>query len=227
MEKYIDRDVGIYHIEYACDNRDADGHLLYHAKCRYCTYENDMRMSSIKRAKMCNHTAKTGNVIDFKPKWRSIRIRDIFYGITKRCYDVNDKSYCWYGAKGITVCKEWIDSPHTFEEWAINNGYDDNLTIDRIDPEKNYCPENCQWIPLEENARKAGRVNWITVNGVSLTGTQWAEYFSLGKNIINRYIRQYGLDVTSKLIEEMIKSPPETKQRKHEQTWFSVYGIQV
>jgi hypothetical protein len=227
MKKYIDRDVGIYHIEYVCANRDTDGHLLYHVKCRYCEYENDMRMSSIKRAKMCNHKTKTGLIIDFKSKWQSSRIRDIFYGMTSRCYDDANKDYCWYGAKGISVCKKWLDDPRTFEEWALNNGYSDNLTIDRIDSGKNYCPDNCQWIPLQENTRKAGKVNWITVEGITLTGKQWAEKLQVGINTINRIVKRCGIDKTIVLISKMLKEPIATKQIKPGQSLLAVYGIQI
>jgi hypothetical protein len=70
-------------------------------------------------------------------------------------------------------------------------------------------------------------VNWIELDDKNMTGRQWADYLHIGTNTINRIIREYGLDKTKELISAMMKDPPSTKQRKSNQTWFSVYGIQV
>ena len=80
---------------------------------------------------------------------------------------------------------------------------------------------------MQENARRAGSVSWITIEGITLTGRQWSEKLQLGVNMINMAIRKYGLDKTKELIIAMLQEPPSTKQRKSNQTWFSVYGIQT
>lgn len=118
-----------------------------------------------------------------------------------------------------------MSNPLLFEKWALNNGYHDDLTIDRIDSDKDYCPENCQWISLEDNARKAGKVNWVTVNNETLTGRQWSERFNLSNHTINDYIRKYGVELTTKLIQRMLEDSPKTKHRGSKQTWFDVYEI--
>ena len=227
MDEYVNTDVGIYHIEYLCDDRYDDGHKLYHVKCRYCDYESDMKLSNIKQPKICKHTSRTGRIIDFKFLWSSKRLGEIYKGILDRCYNESNKSYKWYGAKGIDMCQEWLDDPKTFESWALNNGYANNLTIDRIDSSKNYCPENCRWISISDNSSRAGNVTWITVEGETLTGRQWSEKLRIGINTINTIIRNYGLEKTKLLISAMLKEPPSTKCRKPCQTWFSVYGIQI
>lgn len=71
------------------------------------------------------------------------------------------------------MCQEWIDDPASFEEWAYKNGYKNNLTIDRINEDRNYCPDNCRWITLEENSRFKSTTNYITAT-VTLSGKQWA-----------------------------------------------------
>ena len=78
----------------------------------------------------------------------------------KRCENDNHKSYRYYGGKGITVCQEWAESFAVFKGWALANGYADNLTIDRKDSSKGYCPDNCQWITAVENTRKADYERW-------------------------------------------------------------------
>jgi len=83
------------------------------------------------------------------------RLNRIWKAIKTRCYNKNSKDYKWYGSKGITVCQEWKHSYTVFKEWAINNGYSDELTIDRIDSSLGYSPDNCRWIPHSENVKRA------------------------------------------------------------------------
>jgi hypothetical protein len=85
------------------------------------------------------------------------RLKRIWYGMIYRCYGekVPEDTARYYRDKGITVCDAWKDKFEEFEKWAMENGYSDELTIDRIDADKNYCPENCQWITRIENAKKA------------------------------------------------------------------------
>ena len=225
MDKYVNTDIGIYHVEAVCDERDTDGHKLYHVRCRYCEYEGDMRLYNIKQPTMCKHKNRMGNIIDFKPFWIHKQLREVFSGMQNRCYNPNNKDFYWYGKKGIGICQEWLNSPKLFEEWALDNGYASGLTIDRINSDKDYAPENCRWIPLAENTRRAGKVNWITISDITLTGRQWADKLGLGLLTINRYIREYGLDKVKDLISAMLKDPPSTKQRKSNQTWFAVYNI--
>lgn len=225
MDKYIDTDIGIYHVMFKCDNKDTDGHALYHVKCRFCDFESDMRLYDIKYPTSCQHINRRGNIIVFTPSWTNKNLKRIFHQMQGRCFNPNNKSYKWYGAKGITICDEWLDNPLSFENWALNNGYQDGLTIDRIESDQNYCPENCQWITMNENSRKAGNVNWITVKEETLTGRQWANKLGLGENTINKMITKYGLSITIELISKMIDDPPSSKQRKSRQTWLEVYDI--
>ena len=145
----------------------------------------------------------------------------------RRCYNSNSKDYKWYGAKGIKICSEWINIPERFEQWALNHGYNDTLTLDRIDSNKDYEPSNCRWITLRENCQRAGKVTWIEIDGIVNTGREWSDYLNIGTNTINTLIREYGLELTIQLMKKMLKDSPSNKHRRSHQTWFSVYGIQV
>lgn len=86
------------------------------------------------------------------------RLLNVYNKIISRCEKPNDLVYRWYGAKGVTVCKEWRDDFLNFMNWCIENGYDmkksrTEQTIDRINPFKGYSPENCRLIPLREQHR--------------------------------------------------------------------------
>lgn len=86
---------------------------------------------------------------------RKTRLYRIWSGIKQRCNNPNCNNYRYYGAKGIRMCDEWSKDFSAFKEWATKNGYADELTIDRIDPAKDYAPDNCQWITAHENIMRA------------------------------------------------------------------------
>lgn len=111
------------------------------------------------------------------------RLYEIWKGMRKRCNCPNRKEYKNYGAKGIRVCAEWDKYP-IFREWAMANGYTDDLTIDRIDPRKDYSPQNCRWASKKEQENNRSNNIFITINGETKTISQWAEKYCINRQKI-------------------------------------------
>jgi len=89
-----------------------------------------------------------------------IRLYDVWCSMKSRCLNPKNKAYKYYGGKGIKICKEWKNNYMMFKNWALANGYKEGLTIDRIDNDGNYCPENCQWLTKSENSRNGAFKRW-------------------------------------------------------------------
>lgn len=97
------------------------------------------------------------------------RCMKIFYGMRKRCYDKNCADYKNYGGRGIKIYSEWYKNCESFYNWATNNGYADSLTIERIDVDGDYCPENCKWVTKTEQARNKRNTVKIFYEGQKLS----------------------------------------------------------
>lgn len=112
------------------------------------------------------------------------RIYDIYSHMIDRCYKTRVSNYKNYGGRGIKVCEEWKNSPSAFFEWAFDNGYKENLTIDRIDVNGNYEPSNCKWSTLEEQANNKRDNVRTEVNGEVLTLAEIAKKYGFKKGTI-------------------------------------------
>jgi hypothetical protein len=114
------------------------------------------------------------------------RLSRIFRGMVGRCYNKNNADYYNYGGRDILICDEWKNDRNKFCEWALKNGYKDNLTIDRIDSNKGYYPENCRWEDAEVQARNTRRVKMtlegaVDVRSKHLLSPSYSTILSLAK----------------------------------------------
>lgn len=107
------------------------------------------------------------------------RLYNVWSGMKQRCLLSTSSCYQYYGGRGIKVCEEW-QRFEPFYQWAMANGYADNLTIDRIDVNGNYEPSNCRWITLKEQALNTRRNHYITFKSETKTLKEWAD--ALGIN---------------------------------------------
>lgn len=129
-----------------------------------------------------------------KHKLSGTRLYNEWQGIKGRCTDKNNKRYNDYGGRGITICSEWL-VPDKFFEWAIKNGYNDNLTIDRIDNNGNYEPSNCRWVDNKTQSNNKRTNILINYNGRIQTLKQWCEEFDIDyRRSWNRHRRGLSLD---------------------------------
>ena len=128
-------------------------------------------------------------------KSRTTRLNRIYWRMKCRCYNKLDKSYKRYGARGIIICDAWISNYHAFEMWATNNGYADYLSIDRINNNGNYEPNNCRWTTAKEQARNKRPNHIISYAGKTQTLAAWADEVGLKHNtIINRIKRGWPIE---------------------------------
>jgi hypothetical protein len=102
----------------------------------------------------CRHEDVLKRGARFKHGQAYTKLYKVWAGMLQRCENINASNYSNYGGRGISVCIDW-HNPEVFIEWAMSHGYEEGLSIDRIDNDDNYCPENCQWITVSENTRKA------------------------------------------------------------------------
>jgi hypothetical protein len=102
----------------------------------------------------------------------------------QRCKNKNVSEYKRYGQRGISVCAEWDNSFESFYLWAINNGYDDSLSIDRIDVNGNYEPSNCRWADDKTQARNKRNPHLIEFRGQKKMLVEWAETLGLNYRMV-------------------------------------------
>jgi len=116
------------------------------------------------------------------------RLYNIWSGMKQRCSNPHHKSYADYGGRGIFVCDEWLDFPN-FRLWALANGYEDSASIDRIDNDAPYTPENCRWVSAKTQANNRRTSRFIKFRGESMTLTEFCEKYS-NENLSVDTIRQ-------------------------------------
>lgn len=130
-----------------------------------------------------------------------------------RCYNPRSERYDRYGGRGIMVCEEWKNSFQAFRDWALANGYREDLTIDRIDVNGNYEPSNCRWITNQEQQNNRSNNLFITFNGKTQTVTQWAKETGISEWTIRARIKKLGWNA-----ERTLTEPVQIQEKKPNRT---------
>lgn len=133
------------------------------------------------------------------------RLKSIRDSMIQRCENPKRPNYAQYGGRGIKVCKEWRNDYELFVEWALSNGYKSNLTLDRIDNNGNYEPNNCRWADADTQANNTNRNVFIEVNGISKTAAQWGKYLGISSYTVYDWVREHGKEYAQKRILDTIK----------------------
>jgi hypothetical protein len=146
------------------EKRSNSGAIFYTCRCN-CGTERDvsgvlLRNGDSTSCGCYNHETITKDDAVYQEKLYSV-----WMAMKNRCRNPNDKAYKNYGGRGISVCAEWQSDYRAFRAWAMANGYEDGLWIDRIDNDRDYCPENCQWITPRQQARNKRTNRMIRYNG--------------------------------------------------------------
>lgn len=129
----------------------------------------------------------------------------VWSSIKDRCFRESSRQYCDYGGRGITMCNEWTKDFQAFYEWALSNGYKEGLTIERIDVNGNYCPDNCTWIPKEQQSRNRRNCHYIFYKGETKTLSEWSRILHIDRECVRNWEKKLGSGEMA--IEKVLSSP--------------------
>lgn len=120
---------------------------------------------------------------------RKHRLYNIYRGMLARCYDTNSIQYKDYGGKGINICDQWKNDINSFFTWAFNNGYADDLQLDREYNDRDYYPDNCRFVTRSKNCRNKSNNIKVTYQGISKLLIDWCEELQLDYNLVRSRLR--------------------------------------
>lgn len=160
-------------------------HVYEKILCRRCGNVKYVRQDSIKKRKTCG--CFWNNPYGLERETYE-KLYDVWNNMIKRCYNPKSDRYYTYGAKGIRVCEEWKNDFHEYARWALKNGWNKGLSIERKDYNKNYCPENCKFITMKEQARNKRTNVVVEHKGEKRCVAEWCEILGLEDKTIYRRI---------------------------------------
>jgi hypothetical protein len=147
------------------------------------------------------------------------RLYRIWGDMKRRCFNKNFKYYKHYGGRGIAVCQEWMNFIN-FRDWALKNGYQNNLEIDRIDVNGNYEPGNCRFVTEKEQTLNRRVTRWYTIGDKTLCLKDWCNFIGKEPNTVNGRLKN-GLNI----VEALIKKTSVQISRKKE--LYVINGIEL
>lgn len=177
--------------------RNKHGQLMWKCKCD-CGNEVVLRGYSIRYHHVSSCGCKRKEVAKekaYKHGGCGDRLYRIWGDMKSRTVQKSGKDWRNYTSRGITVCNDWKRDYLVFKKWALDNGYNDDLTIDRIDVNKGYTPENCRWVTPKQQANNRRTNVYITYNGMTKTLSEWSDYTGLSYSCLSdRRLRGYTAD---------------------------------
>lgn len=172
-------------VEYAKEHTTRE--CAEHYNCKYKCMSNYLRRHNIEHKLEC----RKGKHLKYTCSETNTRLYQIWVAMRHRCNDDNNRHY---GAKGIKVCEEWNDFIN-FKSWSLSQGYTDSLTIDRINGDKGYSPDNCRWVDNYVQHNNQSNNKYIIFNGEVKTVAQWAKELNLNpQTLYSRLNRGWSVD---------------------------------
>ena len=190
----------------APNGKDKFNRTIWHCVCD-CGNECDVRGYRMTNGntKSCGCLHREGLVrrnsihsLSLGPSGKVSRLYQIWLAMKKRCGNPNDSGYQRYGGRGIEICNEWKDYKK-FHEWSMDKGYSDELSIDRIDNNRGYEPENCRWVTNSIQQRNKRNNHLICFQGETKTLTEWSELAGMESSLL-RYRLKSGWSVENALL---------------------------
>lgn len=172
--------------------KNKSGHIKWLCKCG-CGNEKIIDGHSLRSGKTkscgCYASQKTKER-NYKHGYCKERLYKIWWGIKMRTCNEKRREYKYYGGRGIIMCDEWLNNYLAFRKWAISNGYKDNLSIDRIDVDGNYCSDNCRWTDNETQANNMTTNHLLKFNGRTQNITQWSKELGINRLTISARVNR-------------------------------------
>lgn len=160
---------------------DTAGHTAWMCRCDCGAVKTVLACnlkSGASKSCGCYRNKKTGDQFR-KHGMRNTRLYQTWCGMRRRSFDKNDKSYPDYGGRGIVICDEWDGNFKAFYDWSMENGYADELTIDRIDNSKGYGPSNCRWATSIMQANNRSTSVFVEMHGEKRTVMEWCRLLNV------------------------------------------------
>lgn len=173
------------------NGRNKDGDVMWLCRCD-CGNEHTVKSVNLIHGYVKSCGCKTGEMIsqgNSKHGLCNSKLYHIWSGIKKRCLNPKHDNYKRYGARNISMCDEWLNNFQVFYDWAISHGFQDGLTIDRIDNYKGYSPDNCRWITPKEQQHNRRDTIFLTYKGETKSTPEWAEIVKIDRHIIRQRIK--------------------------------------
>ena len=196
--------------------KSKDGHSIWECKCDCGNIINaNARSLKTQNTKSCgclhNEILKNRKGVKcnfYKHGKTNTRLFCIFNSMKQRCLNISNKNYKFYGGKGIKICDEWLNKEKgfiNFYNWAMNNGYKENLTIDRIDNNGDYEPNNCRWTTMKKQANNITNNHLITYKGKTHTISEWSKIINIKPDTLVKRLNVYKWSIEKSLTKNKEK----------------------
>lgn len=176
-----------------------NGKVLWLCKCEcggFCkSYKSTLDVGDIKSCGcLLQENITKLSIINKKHSLSSDRLYKIFYKMKERCGNKNNKNYNQYGGRGITIYKDWLDDFVNFYNWSMDNGYEENLTIDRINNDGNYEPSNCRWVNRKIQANNRSNNKYVVYDNVKYTYSEFESKFNIPQKNLQKLIKSNSIE---------------------------------